>query len=867
MNLKKYLGIAMLFLAIGFNLWIYRAEPTALVDPNDNTFQFALVHRTNEIWDYANKTCAGNREGSHPAWAWKDAILPMCHLSLLIDHWVPNWAEGYNLPYYYSHIPQIVIVASYKFISAVSEFLIFNFQFLMKISNFKFQISLFQYYHLIIYLLLSLFPLSVFLSLRLVRLPYLTAAAGALLAPLISTDGFYGLDASSFVWRGYGLSSQLFAGVWLPLSIAYAFRTFADTSTKPERRSLIPAILSLAAVTSSHLGIGVIAFLSIAVIAIANPLFALLQGQSFAPARFLEIWQPFWINIKKLLLIYGGVFLLLGYWIIPIALGSNFHNLSYWDPIWKFDSYGAGEILTRLFNGNLFDFDRLPLLTILVFVGLFRSMSGTVIGQKHHADPYVPFALLFVFWILLYFGRTTWGSLIDLIPGMTEFHLSRMIVGVHLAGLFLVPLGLHAVARWLQTAIQPYSRAISEKWSYGFLVLLLSISMVLLASPPLLRYASHNGFLITRANAGYREKEADFQNLLATLTTRLAKVPGRVYPGRGGNWGRDFRIAETPMYLYLSTYGIPTVLWMPQTWSPSSDVEQYFDEGTKSHYDLFGVRYVVAPPAVQPQPFWTLLDEGTNWKLYGVEGSEVSQVSNASSAPSAAFFTAGIRPAIVASNKDDFKNLVRLWIQSDYHTRGLYPQLILSNNITMKQLNNALGKNITLPRFIMEDEATYETPDLPAQAWQNIHILFAEPPRYVQPQLSFAKASAGETIQQYNNITIENASVESDMVFRARVNVPKDCTECIIILRQTYHPGWRATIDGEPAEPFAVFPFFTAISLEAPGTYEVVFRYAASPLKIGLLYISLATLLILLLSLWRSPLRSLRRAPANSPRN
>jgi len=49
---EKILGLGMLLFAIGFNLWLYRAEPTAMTDPNDNTFQFALVDRTNQIWDF-----------------------------------------------------------------------------------------------------------------------------------------------------------------------------------------------------------------------------------------------------------------------------------------------------------------------------------------------------------------------------------------------------------------------------------------------------------------------------------------------------------------------------------------------------------------------------------------------------------------------------------------------------------------------------------------------------------------------------------------------------------------------------------------------------------------------------------------------
>jgi hypothetical protein len=201
-TIEKLIGIAMLLFAIGFNLYLYRLEPTAKTDPNDNTFQFALVDRTNTMWDFAYKQCKSNY-----------FTFFLCHFSYLADHWVNNWAEGYNLPYYYSHIPQIAIVGSYRALHSIFSLWTFNF-------------SLFQYYHIVIYLLLCIIPLPVFLALRVLGLSWLTAGVGALLATHLSTDGLYGLDPSSFLWRGYGLSSQLFAMIWLPLALSYAFRYF-----------------------------------------------------------------------------------------------------------------------------------------------------------------------------------------------------------------------------------------------------------------------------------------------------------------------------------------------------------------------------------------------------------------------------------------------------------------------------------------------------------------------------------------------------------------------------------------------------------------------------------------------------------------
>src|SRR5258706_13631777 len=198
-DIEKAIGLLLLAGAIIFNLWLYRLEPTAQVDPNDNAFQFALVYRTNQIWDFANKKCSGNI-----------LTFPVCHFSYLVDHWVPNWNEGYNLPFYYSHIPQIAIVASYRLFHSL----------------FLIPYSLFTYYHIVIYLLLCLFPLSVFLALRVAELPWFTAGIGALLASHLSTDGLYGLDPASFLWRGSRLSNQFFFIFWLPLAHVFLYRFF-----------------------------------------------------------------------------------------------------------------------------------------------------------------------------------------------------------------------------------------------------------------------------------------------------------------------------------------------------------------------------------------------------------------------------------------------------------------------------------------------------------------------------------------------------------------------------------------------------------------------------------------------------------------
>ena len=600
-HFEKILSILFLVFAVGFNLWIYRAEPTAKVDPNDNLFQFALVYRTNQIWDFAGKTCGIN---------------PICFYSYLSDHWVPNWNEGYNLPFYYSHVPQIVIVGSWR---------IFN--------SF---ISLFSYYHLIIYLLMCLFPISMYAAFLVAGFSPLTAGFGALLAFQISTDGFYGLDPSSFLWRGYGLSSQLFGMVWMPLAIAYAYIYFKNSKYKILNRNLFFAVLFLVLTTSGHIGVGIMAFLSLLPLASAEPVMSLLR-QEWNGAQWDLVKQ----NIYKLTTLSVISIFLLSYWLIPAYLGDNFHNFSFWDPVWKFNSYGAKEVLARFGNGALFDFNRLPIFTALIIIGMFVSPE---------------FALLFIFWLLLYFGRTTWGNLINIIPSFKENHLSRLIVGVQQAGLFLAPIGL----LWIVEKIKKYTKGINILFVYLFIGVLVVFALY----PQTMAYNDLNTTLIARANGNYAKQSPD-DNALVTMLQQLEKTnPGRVFAGRGGSWGKTFTVAETQMTMYLGNFALPTVLWLPETWSPNGDTEQYFREDKQEDYDLFNIKYVATPANLskdQIQPFWRLIKTNPSWNLYEV--------------PTSGYFTAGVVPAIVASDKYDRTNVVRLWIQSDDSKNGLYPLL------------------------------------------------------------------------------------------------------------------------------------------------------------------------------------------------
>jgi len=128
----------------------------------------------------------------------------------------------------------------------------------------------------------------------------------------------------------------------------------------------------------------------------------------------------------------------------------------------------------------------------------------------------------------------------------------------------------------------------------------------------------------------------------------------------------------------------------------------------------------------------------------------------------------------------------------------------------------------------MIDEVTFQVPD------GSTHNVFAEPPRYLG------------NLSSLGNVKITDQTADSDMVFSAKISVPDGCTECLVILKQSYHPNWQVTMDGEPVESIIVFPFFIGIPV-TPGDHTIVASYEPSWLKIALVWISLMTLISLLI--------------------
>ncbi len=700
--ITKFLPYILLAFAIGFNFFTLLPELSVKSDPNDNVFQFSLTQRMDEA--------LGNKESP-------------------LDHWVGTWASGYPLPFYYQHLPHLFIATIYRlFLKTIPLYSVF------KLVNFSFWVF---------------FPLALFLATRKFGFSKLTAGLTAFFGSQVLADGLYGADASSFAWRGFGLSTQLQALFFALLALAEIYQSVKKGNNP---RLFIFAVLLLSATFASHVAIGYIVGLS----ALFVPLSLVKKPVEFPKKLFIYYFRLF--------LIFAATFLLLSYWFVPLFLGNTYHNVSFWDPWLKWNSYGYREVISMFLDGKLFDFNRPPILTTLTVIGFFVCLV-------RFKGRYKLFALLFPLWILLYFGRTTWGSLIDILPMMKEMHLQRLLNGLHLVSFPLIGIGAAFLFKKLRWPIL----------ATGFIILL-GIPVYKANA----NYLWLNRLWIKQANESYQNDAADFRN----LANKIKELPsGRVYAGSPGNWGREFKVGATQVYLALSTMGLSMNGFLPESWSLNTDPEMFFNYTDPESYQLFNVRYLITPTGLELPKFAKQVADYGRFRLSQIETS--------------GYFDIGSSNLLVSTQKTNIQNIIHLWLASDLPGRKEFPSLDL------------IGKE----------------PDLPYTLRLKLSDNFFPPP------LSYPLLDRPEPLGK-----IVSESVIGNHKFLAKIEVDQNCRNCLVVFKMTYHPNWRAFLDGQPAQELMVFPSFLATKV-GPGSHEISFEYRPSSLKIPLVCLGIMSLI------------------------
>ena len=438
-----------------------------------------------------------------------------------------------------------------------------------------------------LYLLLSLWPISVYHAARAFGARRPAAAASAAMSPFLSSTTGIGYELHAYVWTGFGVWTQLWAMWTLPLAWGWSWRAIRDG------RGYLRAVLLTALTAALHFETGYLA----------------LSVLLFWP---LAAGRPFVVHLRRAGMLLGGSLLAASWVIVPLLAERNWAAIN--EPLQGtpfVNGYGAHLVTYWLVSGQLLDAGRLPVITVLAAVGLGVAWLS---WPSNHDGRAVLVALGAS--LLLAFGRTTFGPAVDAIPGSGDIFFRRFMMGAQLAALLLAGGG----AELLATACARLLEARVRHWSHSLTVAAALVAAVAVLAPAWLEAGAesrHDSAAIAAQRHADATSGAELDRILARITRSGG---GRTYAGMPTNWGEDFTVGAVPVFKYLESRDVDEVGYTLRTASLMTDPEYYFDERNPSDYRIFGIRYLVLPVGRAPMVRAHLVMRSGPYTLWTVDG-------------------------------------------------------------------------------------------------------------------------------------------------------------------------------------------------------------------------------------------------------
>jgi hypothetical protein len=551
------------------------------------------------------------------------------------DFWLTQIGLGFPLFHYYQNLPHVVLAGLDQ---VTSSFL-----------------PLSRLFDISRYFLLVFFPLSVFWAMRRFGFDYIAAGLSAFISSLVSTNGLYGIEYGSYIWRGTGLYTQLWAMFFLPLALAEIYRTI-----KQEGSWFWPVFLS-ALVLLSNLLYGYILVLSAALFIFLTP-------------DIPEIVARF----KRLAGIYILTAIVTAFFFVPFIIDLPYLNRSVLEEPFKYNSFGAIVVLRDLITGNLFDYGRLPVLTLVFF------LAALAVITQWKQEKYRLLLVLTFFWLLVYFGRATWGEMVNVLPFSQDLHFHRFIGGFQVGMVMIIGAGLSLIWQRIKT--------FSLKDPSNKIPIITGIVFLLLLSPVFLERAhfyQQNSHLKILSQTAFLSKSQEISEIKDTLNN----VPlGRVYAGLPADFGNDplYKIGYVPLYAIVPQLGFDSFGYAYSAFPLSTDVRLNFNNTKSEQYNLFNIRYILLYKTQNPPDFYFKVREFDDFILYQV--------------PTAGYFDIIDVPAIFYGNKTDFYYPNTKWLLSSLPKLkqhpiielGTIPEKIYSLPVfSFRQVDNILLSNLS----------------------------------------------------------------------------------------------------------------------------------------------------------------------------
>jgi hypothetical protein len=488
----------------------------------------------------------------------------------VLDFWVPQLELGYPWFIYYQPLPGLVVVFIDRALFGAVELLtVFNG---------------------VRYILLIAFPLTVYWSLRRMGVSPAGAVVAAAVSPLLSGDFRYGFEYDSYVWRGFGLFTQLVAMHLSFITLAFSWRALRSG----DRGALARASIVLTALFLAHLLYAYMMAITLVVLAFAG---ANTLGDGLRRAvRLAVIALPAAVSTAWL-------------W-LPFVTQGPFVGITPYLQQEKWDSYGAPTIVGWLVGGDLLDHGRLPMITGMLAVGIVAALiTRTALARSA--------LVLFALWLVLYFGKPTLGGLAAALPLHDAMLLHRFIGSVEMFAMVLIGIG----AAWTFGRLRLQASPVRVAFA--------GLAAIILLFPALNERAafySLNSRWMRQTYAAI-QSDADARTILSAIRAQPA---GRVFAGlRTGGWGPalNFGIPFNSVRFadWLVFNAVPVVASPYSSLSLNADLIWDFAVDRKEDYDLFDARYVVAPSGVKVPEFLEPLTRTSRYSLYRAPSSGITQ--------------------------------------------------------------------------------------------------------------------------------------------------------------------------------------------------------------------------------------------------
>ncbi len=490
-----------------------------------------------------------------------------------VDFWIPQLGFGFPQFLYYQHLPHLFVVGLHRLLGGSVELL--------------------TLFHAVRWALLVSFPLTVYWSARRLGLSARAAAAAGAASSLLAGDARFGFEYNSYVWRGFGLYTQLWAMHLSFIATALLHRLLRDG------RGYASTVIVLAMLALSQL------------------LYAWMAAITALVLLLVDGTRREWLmRAARLAMVGIPAITIAAYMIVPfLALKPYLSTF----PRLPGASGGTAAYSATLFSTDILDQARWPVLTLLLLAGIAVALRQAIAERDRTARLLLSGLAV---WLVLGFGRELLGPLRALMGTYGADVSYRFIGAAELFAILLMGLGGGRLWDWVASSRLVASRRLMTGVPAGAVAGGLVLLLWLL---PALReraayYATNDRWI--RETAAAVQDDTDLHGILTTLEHA---DNGRVYAGRRDNWGADLRVGPIIRVTdVIKARALPALVPPYQGLSLNTEMIWQFNDADPVQYDLFDVRHVIVPAGSQVPPFFTPFLETPRYTVYRTPTSGVS---------------------------------------------------------------------------------------------------------------------------------------------------------------------------------------------------------------------------------------------------